>query len=677
MTISKLKNSSSTDKNIPTKIDIKDINKAIYIGKYVEFVGTLTEKERTPFVARTGLEFNCNPSEKSTMCGNCSHLNEGHWETKLDVYNANVLGFINAKKNESNKLVKAALKIPSECKRAKVSSLTVNENLYRCSIVPCIDYASSENKSVSETVDNMYSIFVAAVLFGDLEVHENRDHIFRGVPHIDPSDGRQVVLIDEAIPVADDISNFKLTSAKKRMLEIYQCAHTVKDVMKKNHDILKEKRNNHHKIFGFERMEYFVHMTFNSVSAFMFENTVHHRGWLDGAIIGDSRSGKSGLIEGTIDLHNIGYKVACNNITVAGILGGMSQSSIKGGAYQLKWGLLPRLDRRIVCFDECHDEKAIYIWPKLNDMRASGLVKISKVGAVDRTTRARVRKIFISNPPNGTTADYYRPVQMLSRLFTTPECIARLDYMFVPRLQDSTRANEDTEEVVPNYFATGAHKLLNQFIYSRTAEQVVFTKEAEEYIVSKAEEIAKISDSIQIPLIQGNEAPYTFARGAAAQAAALYSVDDSGEVIVVHKAHAEVWIDNLIANYSHESNGYFEHSYAEHKKIKFENSDEFFKVTAAMRDVFKECKSMVPYLLSENQFNFKYLADIWDIGIFELKKVYSRMIKYNLIHAKATNSSFHKSRRGIVVFKYLSTLEDWSYINEENCKLWFDKLSGF
>lgn len=666
-------------KRIPLVIDIKDISNAKYIGKYVEITGTLTEKERTSFVARTMVEMTCKSDPDNKNCKECRHLGEGktQYDIKLDVFNSEILSYVNAKERELRTMYKHLAKIPADCRKCNFSKLTTNKNLYRCGIVPCIDYVSSEKKSVGETVDNMYSIHVAATLFGEFEAFENRDYRFLGVPHIDPTDGRLIFLIDHIVPIADDISDFEMTPVRKKLLSRFQSELTAEAVRAKNAEILKEKRVNHHRVFGYGRMEYFMHMTFHSVSAFMFNKSPHYRGWLDGAIVGDSRTGKSEMLEQTINLHQMGYRAACDNISQAGITGGMSQSSIKGGQYQLKWGLLPRLDRRLIGFDEAHSPNAIGLWPKLNDARSSGLVKISKVGVPDRTTKARVRKLFIANPPNGeTTRSFYNPVEMIRNLFTTPESIARLDFLYIPRIEDSTDGpNEDKERITPSYCGK-VDKLLIKWIYSRTVDQVIFTEEAERYIESQAAKLAEICDSIHIPLIQGNEARFTLSRGAAAQAASQFSTNASYEQVVVHKCHAQVWIETLISNYKHESTNYFAYSFNINKKIKFENSEEFFDVCTNMRDLFKGTDGMVRFLLEEGAFNFRYLRDMVNVNDHSLNKINSAMIRYNLINAKATNASFTKTRRGIAVFKYLLKAGTGSLIEEKDCKKWFDSLSG-
>ena len=660
----------------PLKIDIKDINNAKYIGKYVEITGTLTEKDNFSFIARTELKMVCRPSDDSKTCTGCHHNPSGTHQIKLDVFNPEILTHINSKEGELKKLYKEIAYVPQDCRRSRFDKFTVNKNLYRSSIVPCIDFVSAQKKSLGETVDSMHSISIFTVLFGDLEVQENRDYRFMGVPHIDPKTQQLMFLVDRVIPIADDISSFEMNDVWKKNLSIFQCDDTFEAITAKNKEILKESRCNHHKIFGYERMEYFIHMTFHSVCAFMFAGKPHYRGWLDGAIIGDPRTGKSEIPEQMIELNQMGYRVSCDNISYAGIAGGMSQSSIKGGAYQLKWGLLPRLDRRIVFFDECKNDVAVKLWPQLNDARSSGLVKVSKIGASERATKARVRKIFSSNPPDDTTTGHYQnPVEMLQGIFKTPESIARLDYFFVPRAQDSTfKPGDEKETVIPNYYANGLNRLLIKWIYSRTAEQVIFTQEAEDYLVQMGQELAKISDDITIPLLQGNEARFTLGRGAAAQAGARASTDESWENIIVHKADCEVWVKTLIANYNHESNNYFAYSRNIIKKIRFENSQEFYEICCKMRVLFGKNVSTLQFLLEEGVCTFRQLQEMSQ-DIFAIKNIYSGLIRHNLIKVKAQNSSFMKTRRGVPVFRYLMSLDNWDLLDEFQCKAWFDKLS--
>jgi hypothetical protein len=307
------------------------------------------------------------------------------------------------------------------------------------------------------------------------------------------------------------------------------------------------------------------------------------------------------------------------------------------------------------------------------------MMRISKVGAVDRTTPARVRKLFIANPPTGTTTrDYYNPVEMLPQIFSTPECIARFDFVHIPRVEDSTRGDEDENESVQPIYFPKAHKLLMKFIYSRTANQTVFTDEATKYIEQRAEELAKLCDGIHIPLLQPNEATFTIARGAAASAAGRFSVDETGNVIIVHKADAIVWADTLAANYAHESTNYFSYSYEKNRTIKFQNSEEFFQVVADVRPLFEKVRDMPDFFLKHGTFNFKYMGEMFDIEPDKLKKIYGALIRNSLIDVRASNSSFTKTRRGIAVFKYLNKLKDdmWSFVDEEKCKNYFNTLAN-
>ena len=75
-----------------------------------------------------------------------------------------------------------------------------------------------------------------------------------------------------------------------------------------------------------------------------------------------------------------------------------------------------------------------------------------------------------------------------------------------------------------------------------------------------------------------------------------------------------------------------------------------------MRVKFDKHRDMVKYLLQNASFNFKYMGDMWDIEVADLKKINGAMIKNSLIDAKASNASFAKTRRGIAVFKWRKLL---------------------
>lgn len=667
----KQKKSPTEKKKAPVQVTIEEVMQSRYIGKRIKVRGTLTEKDRTSYVAKIESEMNCQPSKCAT-CDACPNANEAYKNVKFDVYSEEILNFISSNNKEIKTMLREAAGIPSGCRKHQFSRYSVNANLYQAGMVPCIE-ASGVNVSSAETSSDTHSIWVGIVLFGDLDVKENGNYDFVGVPLVDPKTQRQILLVEEVTPVASDMDNFVLNDDRKAILKRFQTEDTVQAIHDKTEDVLKELRVNVHGVYGYHMMEYFTRLTFNSVLGFMFQGVPHHRGWLDGAIIGDSRTGKSKIGESLMAHYQFGHKVTAENSTHAGLLGGLSPSNIKGSQHQLKWGIFPRLDRGIIFLDEVHVSAAKKMWGKLNDVRASGVARITKVGTPERSAKARLRKLWGGNPPDGrSTRDYYYPVKMLEDIFPAPETIARLDFFVCPRSDDSKITEMNDQEKIAQYYCGTADRLLIRFIASRTTEQVKFTPEAEEYLIRMGVDMSALCDGVAIPLLQANEARFTLGRGAAAVAAGRYSVDETGEVIIVHKADAVYYVQKLTENYQHESTRYFEYSRELVKTVKFEGSEEFYTVACKVKQAFSEDPGMVKQILESSMTTFKMIVDTTDMEIHKVRTLFKVLCHNDLVAAKATNSSFRKTRRGIATLRYLMGVMDQPIIQRKHCDEFFN-----
>ena len=86
-------NGTYTDCKVATKVDIRNVLHPNNIGKYVEIIGTLVEKDRLPYVVRSQGEFVCKSSDKAEICQDCVYLDKDCGDFKVTVRNDAVLGF--------------------------------------------------------------------------------------------------------------------------------------------------------------------------------------------------------------------------------------------------------------------------------------------------------------------------------------------------------------------------------------------------------------------------------------------------------------------------------------------------------------------------------------------------------------------------------------------------------
>jgi len=672
----------STDKHVAKEIQITEFNDATLVGKRITVEGLISEVSKTPYVGYQEVEMTCHPSESKSHCQVCPHMDTGSCEKKIDIYNSKVINFIGLNDAGVRTVLKDMVNIPLKCGSAKFSAHVKKVNLYRALAIPNIDFIGEADKNKELLSDSLYDIQINIVFMDINDVEDNNSYRMTGVIHRDPTDGRLVLLCDKADPVIDDIKGFKMDKEMYDRLSRFKAEEDTADSVRARAEaILKEQRVNHHKIKGRENMAYFMNMVFHSVLGFTWQGSVHNRGWLDGAIVGDSRTGKSEMVRAYVNMFKLGYVVPGNGVSYAGAIGGMNKSGIKESGLQVKWGLLVKNDGGFVAWDEAHMENCLDIWPKMNDTRASGIASIDKIGTSNRRMPARVRKLFIANPPDGkVVADYNYPCQMMKGIFSTSECIARSDFLIVPRSIDVTGADmKCKEETVEDYYMDGRHRDLLRFIWSRTPDQVIFEEDCEEFINHESLRLNRKYDSVKVPLFQLGEGHFTLARGAAAQAGSVFSTSYDGQKIVVKRCHAEVYIKALEDIYASEAVNYEAYSFNIHKKTRFLNSEDFFDICCEVRGIVDNKKAnsdVLREIMDQGELNSREFKDFWDIGDDAYRKLNACLSRRGLIeYIGNKQAKFFKTRKGILVFKYILSAErNLMFIDEASCKEYFQKV---
>ena len=118
--------------------------------------------------------------------------------------------------------------------------------------------------------------------------------------------------------------------------------------------------------------------------------------------------------------------------------------------------------------------------------------------------------------------------------------------------------NKKAKDMMYNYNSDASHNLL-MFAWSRTIEQIVFTERAEARVKALSKRLSEKFSSA-IPLIEPAEIRYKLGRLCASLAARLYSVDKTGEKLVVKPEHAEFVYQWIVKVYSDETMAYRKYS---------------------------------------------------------------------------------------------------------------------
>jgi len=685
--------SETKSRTTVTNIPLSEVNNADLLYQRISTEVLINDVDEIPFVPPLQLAMDCQPDIETALCKGCKYSSSCGTDKVLSADTKGLLNFINCKEDDMHRVYKKALGVPSKCRVAKIRESGKKVNLSQGSMVPPIEYVGKSTNLEGETPkENMHTVIVEAVFMGKNLVQANRSYKVEGVVHRDPNNGRLVFLVDKAEGILDDIKGFKLDDKMKGVLKIFQPDEwTYESLKEKLIDIHKEIKINHHQINGREDLAFFMDVTYHSVMAFTWGNSIHHRGWIDLCVCGDTRLGKSLMVERIMNMHQMGYIIAGESVSYAGLMGGVVNQANKRAGNTLHWGVLPKHDQRIVIFDECHSKNALDLWPMLNDVRSSGIAKYNKI--IQRQAPAAQRKMFISNPPIGTeVSDYIYPCEMLKRIYQAAETIARFDALVVPRSMDVDPSLVKVQEdiIEPHYYEYDGYigKMgykwkapgywLLRFIYSRTANQVVFNPEAMALIISESDRLCRKYSSSGIPLVDPGEIHFKLARGCASLAGRTDSVDDHDpETIIVRECHVQVYIEALEAQYDGASN-YIGYSKKMFRQTKFKNAREFYEICCNVKNAFVDTKNLplLERIYEDDMINFKELGFLWQTSSENvLKQVSTAMMTHGLVTPNPAMTNFRKNRKGLMVLRYLKDIELGRYqlISERHCEQYFNK----
>lgn len=319
----------------------------------------------------------------------------------------------------------------------------------------------------------------------------------------------------------------------------------------------------------FQRPE--LHLAYDLVAhsplGFVFKGEKVDRGWVEGMIVGDTRTGKTRIAKemgrhyGSIRLVN------CERVSFAGLVGGMQQI---GKGWSIQWGVIPLADRRMVTADETTG-LTVHQISEMSGMRSSGVAEIIKIH--QERTRARCRILWISNPRsdfNRRISSYGHGVQTVPEIMGKAEDISRLDFALVASGDDIGEdvLNAHTRPTVPHTFTSEVCRNRLLWAWSRRPDQVHFVGNTENFILDKATELSRFYSS-DIPIVEPSEQRIRLARLSTSMAAILFSTDKDGKQILVREEHVELVVHFLKRCYNSSSMRYDKFSQMKNALTKF------------------------------------------------------------------------------------------------------------
>lgn len=527
-------------------------------------------------------------------------------EHELDGSNGVILSLINCSAVRQKSVLGKLAGVPDDVSFTIEVLETMNvEEIY---LIPSIDHTQDQGSYVMRTC-----------YYVGHGIETNTVYDFEGYTLPDPRTQAATHILISARRASTNVDGCDLTSDQYAALrEVFHG-----DTHDKLEDVSSHLAEHVTKIYGRGDLHTAVDLVFHSPLSFDFAGTRLRKGWLECLILGDTRTGKGFVAEGLLQHYGVGEIISGENLTFAGLVGGIQRV---GERWILVWGKIPLNDKRLLILDEC---SALHISDigKLSRIRSEGVAEVTKI--ISEKTVSRTRLIWLSNTrPSGThmkvMADYNYGVEAVAELIGTAEDVARFDYVLTVA-QNEVPTNIMNERHRTSTINTYTQELCRQLIvwvWSRKPEQIIIEPAATDYTYKAAKDLGKHFSS-RLCLIQSEDVRFKLIRIAAAAAGRTFSSPD-GVNLHVAKEHVEFAYNFLFHIYSKPSCGYAQLSSAERDQAVLRDPKGTLKILEQAGDLLLD---LVNGLLEHKQITVSEICDYAGLDLFQARTTISELVR--------------------------------------------------
>jgi hypothetical protein len=537
------KSKKSRDPEIITVLDSFDSHK---VGDTVKLQVTIKGKKDPGYSIPRTCELSCT-RDRGPICQICP-LNAAGGSTTYEIKPSNpaVLSLIDASTQALAFGIATGYGVPGgKCAKLEIE-ITDHQAVEVLFARPSIDHSDGTQAR------DYKNITLTSV--GRHDTMPNNTVVVTGALYPSPRDQRNEFLAWDVARQETSVDRFEVTPETVKVMNVFK-PQGRQSPLQKLGTLSRDLANHVTKIVGRPEMHAMMDLTFHSVLQWKFGGQFIHRGWLEGLVVGDTRTGKSEVAERLVRHYGAGEIVGGEAASIAGLVGGLQQ--IGGKDWATTWGVIPINDRRIVVIDELSGLSPEDI-SRMSDVRASGMARLTKIQ--QEVTFARTRLIWLGNPRNGGLDQYTYGVDAIRPLIGNPEDIARFDIAMAVARGDVApeEYNKRLDEGQLRYSSDACHMML-MWCWTRTADQVVWAKGAEDHVYKLA--LAFGAKYVEDPpLVQAANARIKIARVAVALAARTFSTDDTHEKVIITKQHVIDAVAFLNLLYNMPAFGYAERS---------------------------------------------------------------------------------------------------------------------
>lgn len=530
------------DNSDPIALHLSETSSAVYNGKRVSSTCIISAKDTAPYIIPKTIQVVC--ARSKDYCTNC-RLYDKPEDAKFTIPadSVDILHLVGTSSKEDRRSVMMRRsQIYAGCKVSQFNELE-SYNVEELRVIPQLEVGHATAEQVTRKVYNVGH-----------GISTNASYSINARVCSMPNDGHATLVVYEATPSVDNLDNFAQT---QDLAMFTPTEWTVAGINDKLNEIYTDFESNVTRIKQRKDLHLVYDLAYHSVLYFPYEGR-NIKGWADILVIGDSGQGKSEA-SGRMQTHyRAGERVDSKRASVAGIVGGLQETSNR---WFITWGTIPLNDRRLVILEEVKG-MGVGELTKLTDMRSSGFAEIHKIERAK--TYARTRLVWISNPrSDGKINSYNYGVDAVRELIGSLEDIRRFD------LVCAVASGEVPKEVINSpHVVTMEHKYtsdacaeLVQWAWSRKEHQIKFDNDAVLEALAAAMRLGNTYSSA-IPIVESSDQRLKMLRLATALAARTFSTDDKGECIIVRKCHVEVVEQLMERLYRSKALGYYDFSIA-------------------------------------------------------------------------------------------------------------------
>ena len=406
----------------------------------------------------------------------------------------------------------------------------IPETCYKCEFKPSEELFTVRYVLLSDTQADS-ELPISAVVYTDGgELYTGEICEIKGRVDQSPLNSEELRIITEHKP--KDILSHYIVKNESLLNQFRTEGDTLRDLEKKIDDINFDLERNVTFIYDRPQVHNLFDLAFHSPLWVPHENAIEP-GWISVLLVSETAQGKSTIMRRLITHYGHGAYIDAANTSVAGLVGGIKSI---GKRQFVKWGILPQMDKRLVCIEE-YSNAPVELLRSMRAARDSGVVSMNKIDK--GKAKARTRTIVLSNPKKLLKPNVIIDgVSLLEDLVERPEDLRRFDVgMWIPRIE----VEKWYESTTPKYSSEACHELIT-WVWTLPIEKIIFSDQAK-----KAIRYNDLKDKYPFLYLVGmREFDAKLARLSASIAARTYNIDNNGN-LRIELRHVE-WICQFLCN---------------------------------------------------------------------------------------------------------------------------------